>query len=209
MSRDFANEGAGKNAREWEFAEEWSRHLDSIRAHIECFFVHRGKSFQPSDVENLCQETILRYCRSRRDNERIIDNQRAFLLKIAKNCCLNFVRDTYREQQKNVVLPDSEDLNHENSLRSTSLTQRDLASFVSRDGLPEETVLANERQAKIDRAIEQLPPRYQAIVRFYLDGATEPQICQWTGEPRTTIKKRIRQGQKRLQELLNDLSKEE
>ncbi len=141
----------------------------------------------PSTAEDLAQETFVKAYRSLRtyDAARKLSS---WLFKIAHNTTIDHLR---RHVPDTVSLEAPQDEEGRGGL----------AAILS-DASVEDPAAAAERRdmaRSLERAISRLRPEYrEAVVLFYLEGATYQEICDVTGLPLGTVKTNLHRARKEL-----------
>jgi len=138
------------------------------------------------EAEDASQEVFIRIYKSLRR----YDPQYKFstwAVKITTNYCLDILR---KRKGETVSIEEQFDL------RDETLT-------------PEEEYIRYERQKRVRKAIESLPPKYkELIILFHNRGLSYSEIMEVTGEPLTIVKNRLYRARQMLKELLKDMDKE-
>ncbi|HEX5715519.1 MAG TPA: sigma-70 family RNA polymerase sigma factor [Thermoanaerobaculia bacterium] len=141
----------------------------------------------PSTAEDLAQETFVKAYRSLRtyDASRKLSS---WLFKIAHNATIDHLR---RHVPDTVSLEAPQDEEGRGGL----------AAILS-DASVEDPAAAAERRdmaRSLERAISRLRPEYrEAVVLFYLEGATYQEICDVTSLPLGTVKTNLHRARKEL-----------
>jgi RNA polymerase sigma-70 factor, ECF subfamily len=141
----------------------------------------------PGTAEDLAQETFVKAYRSLRtyDASRKLSS---WLFKIAHNTTIDHLR---RHVPDTVSLEAPQDEEGRGGL----------AAILS-DASVEDPAAAAERRdmaRSLERAISRLRPEYrEAVVLFYLEGATYQEICDVTGLPLGTVKTNLHRARKEL-----------
>jgi len=141
----------------------------------------------PATAEDLAQETFVKAYRSLRtyDGSRKLSS---WLFKIAHNTTIDHLR---RHVPDTVSLEAPQDEEGRGGL----------AAILS-DASVEDPAAAAERRdmaRSLERAISRLRPDYrEAVVLFYLEGATYQEICDVTGLPLGTVKTNLHRARKEL-----------
>ena len=141
----------------------------------------------PGTAEDLAQEAFVKAYRSLRtyDASRKLSS---WLFKIAHNTTIDHLR---RHVPDTVSLEAPQD----------DEGRGGLAAVLS-DGSVEDPAAAAERRdmaRSLERAISRLRPEYrEAVVLFYLEGATYQEICDVTGQPLGTVKTNLHRARKEL-----------
>jgi len=167
-----------KKIAEAAFAELYNRYSSRIYAYCRRFLGNR------EDAQDVYQETFENFLESAKET-REMTNIPAFLLKIARNLCVN-VR---RKDKKAVSFED----------------------YMVPEGNPEkDDELINLVKTAIDLLPEDLKDMF--ILREY-DGLSYTEIVEVTGNPMTTVKIRLYRAKQRIREILspyfNDDAKKE
>ncbi|MFL6290257.1 MAG: RNA polymerase sigma factor [Thermoanaerobaculia bacterium] len=142
---------------------------------------------EPATAEDLAQEVFVKACRSLRtyDASRKLSS---WLFKIAHNTTIDHLR---RHTPDTVSLEAPQDEEGRGGLAA-----------VLSDGSVEDPAAAAERRdmaRSLERAISRLRPEYrEAVVLFYLEGATYQEICDVTGLPLGTVKTNLHRARKEL-----------
>ncbi|MBL7999985.1 MAG: RNA polymerase sigma factor, partial [Candidatus Kapabacteria bacterium] len=155
--------------RERAFAELYSRH--GQRVYLYCRKI-LGDSTAADDV---FQDTFIRFLNSV-STERVMTNVAAFLLRIARNLCLNYKRD----HKTNAVM--FEDFH-----------------------LPtaDKQVESQETARLITMALDLLPDEYrEALVLQMYNGMSYEEIGEQLGVPVTTVRNWVVRAKKRMREIL-------
>ncbi|HEY7563485.1 MAG TPA: sigma-70 family RNA polymerase sigma factor [Acidimicrobiia bacterium] len=153
----------------------------------------------PSDAEDLVQETFLKAYRAYRTFE-AGTNLKAWLYRILTNTFINnYRRDTRRPQETD--LGDLEDLYLFRRLnRETSTSEASSAEDQLLDGLVESDIKA---------AVEALPENFRVVVLLAdLEGFSYKEIAEILDIPIGTVMSRLHRGRKALQRALWDFASE-
>ena len=159
-----------KHTAERAFSELFSRHSPRIYAYCRRFIGNR------EEAQDIFQDTFLRFHQSA-SRDREMTNVPAFLLKIARNLCVNFKK---REKQavtyEDYMMPD----------------------FDSENGSEKSELLD-----LIKDALEILPDDYKEpfILREY-DGLTYNEIADITGQSLASVKVRRHRAKQKIKEVL-------
>lgn len=141
----------------------------------------------PGTAEDLAQEAFVKAYRSLHlyDPSRKLSS---WLFKIAHNTTIDFLRKNTPDTVS-LEAPDDDD------------GRGGLAAVLS-DGSVENPAAAAERRdmaRSLERAIARLRPEYrEAVVMFYLEGASYQEICEITGLPLGTVKTNLHRARKEL-----------
>lgn len=155
--------------REVAFKELYARH--SSRIYLYC----RKVMGDNETAEDLFQQTFLRFLQSA-GNERIMTNVAAYLLRIARNLCLN-----HRKKMGNATVP-LEDF--QMPVEDTPLEDRELERMVS-------------------TALELLPEEYrEAFVLQAYNGLSYKEIGEVTKAPVSTVRNRVVRAKQKIREIL-------
>ncbi|MCS6966112.1 MAG: RNA polymerase sigma factor [Candidatus Kapabacteria bacterium] len=131
------------------------------------------------DAQDAFQETFLRFWQSAQQ-ERTMTNVPAFLLRIARNLCLNFKRDN------RAVTEFDEELHGASSLTSPTVQMEQ-----------------EELRALLHQAISLLPPEYrEALVLREQIGLSYTEIAELVGASETAVKVRVFRAKEKLRQLL-------
>jgi len=141
----------------------------------------------PGTAEDLAQETFVKAYRSLRtyDGARKLSS---WLFKIAHNTTIDHLR---RHVPDTVSLEAPQD----------DEGRGGLAAVLSDDSTENPAAAAERRDMarSLERAISRLRPEYrEAVVLFYLEGATYQEICDVTGLPLGTVKTNLHRARKEL-----------
>ena len=158
---------ADKKSAEEAFAEIYQRHSARIYAYCRRFLGNK------EDAQDVFQETFIRFLDSTKQ-ERIMTNVPAFLLKIARNLCVNLKR-----KEKNPI----------------SFEEYMVSDFGRGD--------QNELMKLIKMALDILPDEYRDmfILREY-DGLSYQEIAEVSNTPLSTVKIRIFRAKQKIREIL-------
>lgn len=141
----------------------------------------------PGTAEDLAQEVFVKAYRSLHtyDASRKLSS---WLFKIAHNTTIDHLRRHTPDTVSLEASPDEEG-------------RGGLAAVLS-DGSVEDPAAAAERRdmaRSLERAISRLRPEYrEAVVLFYVEGATYQEICDVTGLPLGTVKTNLHRARKEL-----------
>jgi RNA polymerase sigma-70 factor (ECF subfamily) len=144
----------------------------------------------PATAEDLAQEAFVKAYRSLRsyDPSRKLSS---WLFKIAHNTTIDHLRRNAPETVPLEAPPDQEE-------------GRGGLAAVLADGSVENPAAAAERRdmaRSLERAIARLRPEYrEAVVLFYIEGASYQEICEVTGLPLGTVKTNLHRARKELAE---------
>jgi RNA polymerase sigma-70 factor, ECF subfamily len=144
----------------------------------------------PATAEDLAQEAFVKAYRSLRsyDPSRKLSS---WLFKIAHNTTIDHLRRNALETVPLEAPPDQEE-------------GRGGLAAVLADGSVENPAAAAERRdmaRSLERAIARLRPEYrEAVVLFYIEGASYQEICEVTGLPLGTVKTNLHRARKELAE---------
>ncbi|HWN45493.1 MAG TPA: sigma-70 family RNA polymerase sigma factor [Thermoanaerobaculia bacterium] len=141
----------------------------------------------PGTAEDLAQETFVKAYRSLRtyDTSRKLSS---WLFKIAHNTTIDHLR---RHVPDTVSLEAPQDEEGRGGL----------AAILSDTSVEDPAAAAERRDMarSLERAISRLRPEYrEAVVLFYLEGATYQEICDVTGLPLGTVKTNLHRARKEL-----------
>lgn len=162
-----------KKTAEKAFAEIYSRHSSRIYAYCRRFLGNK------EDAQDVFQETFIRFLDSTKQ-DRVMTNVPAFLLKIARNLCVNVKRK------------DKKPVSFEEYMVSDN-----------RDGDN------NELLTLIKMALDILPDEYKDIfiLREY-DGLSYQDIADMVDVPLSTVKIRIFRAKQKIRDILAPYMKE-
>ncbi len=156
------------------FAEIYSRY--SSRLHAYCVKILRDYD----EAADIFQETLIRFVQSVRDNKEIT-NVPAYLLRIARNLCLNAKRDKKLTTEPLDYMLVSEDRSYE---------KKQLLDL-------------------IDDALNKLSDEYkEAFVLREYDGFSYQEIAEITGLSLSNVKIRVVRAKNQIRELLHPYIKE-
>ena len=159
------------------FAELYARHSPRVYAYCRRFLGDKD------DAQDVFQETFIRFYQSA-DSKRVMTNVPAFILKIARNLCVN------------------------NKSRQSSHYSFEEYMAIADNIRPED----NELLGLIKHALELLPDEYREIfiMREY-NGLSYNEIAEVTNLSMSLVKVRIHRARQKLREILSpylaDLSK--
>lgn len=138
-----------------------------------CYGYLRGEA----EAEDAVQEIFYKVLRS----ELVPDDFRAWLYKIARNHCLNMIRDRGRRKDAH-GLPD-----------------RSLAGAVSKG--PLSRFAAAEDLERLGAVLEKLPENYREVLRLrYAEDLSRRQVAEILDLPESVVKSRLFEGMKMLRE---------
>ena len=158
------------------FEQVFLPHLDAA------YNLARWLTHNEQNAQDVVQEAYLRALRffpSFRG-----DNARAWLMKIVRNTCFNWLHANRPLQEaaefdENLFPPDSCALN------------------------PEEAVLQNDSNALLRKALEKLPPNYrEVLILRELEGMSYKEISDITGMPAGTVMSSLSRARSRLRQAL-------
>jgi len=157
------------NIAEKAFTELYSRHSSRVYAYCRRFLGDK------EEARDIFQETFVKFFQSAHD-KRIMTNVPGFLLKIARNLCVNSVKRI----QKNVSYEDYMASDNANRMEN------------------------NELLNLIKMALELLPKDYKEIfiLREY-NGLSYDEISETVNIPMATVKVRIHRAKQKIREILN------
>lgn len=154
------------------FAELYNRH--GRRVYLYC-----KKSIGKSNADDVFQEVFLRFLASA-EYERPMTNVPAYLLRIARNLCLNFKNRRHLPAQ-----------------------EFDETAFERHDPLPDAACDAAELDRMVEAALELLPDDHRdAFVLQQYCGMSYEEIGVEQDVPISTVRNRIVRAKKRLREIL-------
>ena len=159
----------GKTVSEPAFAELYARYSPRIFAYCRRILGNR------ESAQDAFQETFIRFYNSAQQN-REMTNVPAYLLRIARNICLNMQRNNHRTTNlEDYHLPFTEEYSHE---------KKELLSLVN-------------------NALELLPEDYREsfVLREY-DGLSYQEIADLTQTSLATVKIRIFRAKQKIREIL-------
>lgn len=170
----YAIMGNDKENSETAFAELYSRHSARVIAYCNRFLGDKD------DALDVFQETFVKFYQSAR-KERLMTNVPAFLLKIARNLCVNFRRCEKRDLSLDDFV----------NLKAESNGERD------------------ELLNLIKIALDLLPDEYREmfILREY-EGMPYSEIAEITNTTIGTVKTRLYRAKNKIRELLTPYLKE-
>lgn len=152
----------------------------------------------PSDAEDLVQETMMRAYRSF-DRFEEGTNLKAWLFRIMTNAYIN----TYRKKQREPQKVSSDELEEFDLYRE--LKEHDPAW----DATPENIVLANLVDSDIIDAIDDLPEQFRlAVVLSDVEGFSYAEMAEIMEVPLGTVMSRLHRGRKALQKRLWDVARD-
>lgn len=152
----------------------------------------------PSDAEDLVQETMLRAYRSFESFEPGT-NLKAWLFRILTNAYINTYRKRQREPRK-VSQDEIEEFDLYQQLR-----EHDPDFSVT----PENIVLDNLVDSDIIAAIDDLPEQFRlAVVLSDIEGFSYAEMAEIMGVPMGTVMSRLHRGRKALQKRLWELARD-
>lgn len=126
------------------------------------------------DAQDALQDAFVRCWKKRNQLDEIV-NLRAWVFRVAHNVGVDSLKSGWRRRRKAVDVSE--------------------IGPVSRENLPEETLLENERVAFLRGAIQELDESERAIFLLRQNGAlTYEQIAQTTGIPVGTVKSKMRRA---------------
>ena len=129
------------------------------------------------DAEDAVQDVLYKVLRA----PEVPDNFRAWVYKIARNHCLNMVRDRARRQAGRVAMPDAQ--------RDAALTGN-LTRMVKQ-----------ELRSRMMHLLGALPVAQREILRLrYAEGLSRPEIAYVLDAPEKLVKSRLFDGLKKLRE---------
>ena len=165
--------GEGKERAEEAFMEIYNRHSSRIYAYCRRFLGNK------EDAQDVFQETFIRFLDSTKQ-ERVMTNVPAFLLKIARNLCVNVKR-----KDKNPI---------------------SFEEYMISDGVEGDN---KELLNLIKTALEILPEEYKDIfiLREY-EGLSYQEIAEIADVPLSTVKIRIFRAKQKIREILQPYLKE-
>ncbi|HWM92201.1 MAG TPA: sigma-70 family RNA polymerase sigma factor [Thermoanaerobaculia bacterium] len=148
----------------------------------------------PSTAEDLAQEAFVKAYRSLRtyDTSRKLSS---WLFKIAHNTAIDHLRKNAPETVS-LEAPQEED------------GRGGLAAVLSDSSIEDPAAAAERRDMarSLERAISRLRPEYrEAVVLFYIEGATYQEICDVTGLPLGTVKTNLHRARKELAREMTEL----
>lgn len=153
------------------------------------FFARHG--FGREESRDLAQETFLRVHKGRKTYRE--EGQWAYVLKIAKNVRRNAIR-ARRAKKRNAATHSID----EESGDGRSEPLRD--AIAGETPTPEEALLAQERQAMLERAVAQLPTQMRRCIQMRLYGLKYREIGEALGITMDTVKRTLYQARIRLKE---------
>lgn len=160
---------SGGKEREGAFAELYSRH--GQRVYLYCRKI-LGDSVAADDV---FQDTFIRFLNSVQD-ERVMTNVPAFLLRIARNLCLNYKRD---HKPNSVMFEDYH----------RSFTDKQVES--------------NEIAKLITMALDLLPDEYrESLILQMYHGMSYEEIGEQLNVPVTTVRNWVVRSKKQMRDIL-------
>ncbi len=158
-----------ERTKEAAFKELYSRHSARIFAYCTRILGSRDLA------DDIFQDTFLSFLKSA-EQEREMTNVPAFLLRIARNLCLN----KKRELRKSYVSIDDIDL-----------------------GYNDRTIENREMTDIVVRAMDLLPDEHrEAIVMQTYNGMSYNEIADFCGVPMTTVRNWIARGKRKLKEII-------
>jgi RNA polymerase sigma factor (sigma-70 family) len=134
------------------------------------------------DAEDVAQEVLVRAYDSREDRRRVLC-VRAYLYRMASNCCTDHLRMRGR--------------------RDSSTKEMEVMQLPSHqpDGLQEAT--AAEELRRIEALLRRIPARHAEVVRLrVLDELHLNEIAEVIGRPLPTVKSRLRYGLEKLRKIV-------
>lgn len=152
----------------------------------------------PSDAEDLVQETMLRAYRSF-DRFEAGTNLKAWLFRIMTNAYINTYRKRQREPQK--VSQDE--------VADFDLYQQLKDHDPQWEATPENIVLDSLVDSDIIRAIDELPEQFRlAVVLSDIEGFSYAEMAEIMDVPMGTVMSRLHRGRKALQKRLWEIARD-
>lgn len=163
--------GKDKETSEKAFAQLYARHSPRIYAYLRRFLGNR------EDIQDIFQETFVRFYSASLEQKKMT-NVAAFILKIARNLCLNI------KKRKHEII------SYEDYMSLSSINPNDDSS-------------KDELLELIKIALELIPSELKEafILREY-DGLTYLQIADVTDVPISTVKIRLYRAKKMIRKIL-------
>ena len=176
-----------------EYLEEIvSRHYDDV------YRFCRFQTGDPQAAYDLAQETFLRFIQYA---EHCKDSPRAYLLTVARNVCRDHWRERKRRNETALPDPEAGEPFGEDGRLSAPGERRDTAYTGAADAFSGRT----ETRLLLENALLLLPDfQREALVLHYYYGCKYREIGKMTGVPAATVKSRVRQGCRKLRELLGE-----
>ena len=134
-------------------------------------------------AEDLLQEVFLRAWQQAPIFDEARGTVRCWLYTIAHNLALNELRRRRRRPQL-----------YDPAVGTDEARRDALAEFVDPAADPSEDAWCAERNAKMIRALNDLPPAQRDVLRLYAAGLSQSEIAAHLGEPLGTIKSRMRRA---------------
>lgn len=151
----------------------------------------------PSDAEDLVQETLLKAYRSF-DRFETGTNAKAWLFKIMTNTFIN----NYRSKQKEAASVSFDDVDD-------SVMHSQMSVQLAEGGDPERDFYNKIIDRDIVEAVEKLPEEFRLVVVLaFNEGFAYQEIADILGIQVGTVKSRLHRGRKMLQKLLWEYAKE-
>ena len=150
-------------------------HVERLRRHL------RKRLASEEDVSDIAQEACLKMLQA--PHPESIDNPRAYLFQIAQHLTYRHYRHHARQRIDNDIVPDE---------------------LESGDAGPEAATIDALRRQQINRAVRELPPKCQKVLRLrWSEGLKVLEIAERMGLSRAMVKKYLATGlahcRKRLQ----------
>ena len=118
---------------------------------------------------DVVQDTFLKLFQQMDQSSYQIENQRAWLYKVAGNNCLNLLNISKRQKEINGQL----------EFQTTEKSD------------PESTFISNENTARVRKAVNSLSPQNQMLLLLYQDGLSYKEMSEATAIPINSIGKTL------------------
>jgi RNA polymerase sigma-70 factor, ECF subfamily len=166
--------GYARREHERAFAELYARHAQRVYAYILRMLGEQAAS------QDLLQETFFKFYNAARE-DLVVTNTRAFLIMIARNLCLNWMRDT----RQNVSI--------------------DAMEF----SFDDETVERNDLSRILNLALELLDFEHrEAFVLKYYQGYSYEEMSRMTGETVAALRNRVWRAKEEIRRTLKPYAEE-
>lgn len=162
--------------------EAFQKLFQAYAPRVKSYMMRQGAD--PNTAEDLAQETLLTVWRKARLYSGDKGSATTWIFTIARNLRI----DRLRRESTWVELPDGHD------------------QEASPDALPDELLSEQERKARVQRALGDLPPdQHEVVVLSYIEGLSHSEIAEKLGLPLGTVKSRMRLAYLKVREAVEDL----